>query len=186
MTPEVSAVAIPTEKPKEWVDTAPTPPPPFQVPNRSRAQRVAKVLYGPTARVWLNRVVNVAVKSDGISTTFERQEKAVVIGTEVGQDRLFQTSGDDFSDALKVPVLDYINQATSYADAKKRINTMYAAGADVSEFAETALSVWPEYDEERKKLAEKKANPIRAKLRDALRGGKLAANEAVTIGDLID
>lgn len=89
------------------------PPIAFEVKNRSRADRAAKLLYGPTGRVWINRGLGVEV------------------GTENGSERTVKGSGVDFAAALREDTKAYLSDdKTAFARARK----FYQAGVDVTEF----------------------------------------------------
>lgn len=123
---------------------------PFRVKNRSRAQRLAKVLYGATARTWINRKLDV----------FDGTLVGVQIGTEKDKDKKVLTSGTTFTEALLEPVQQYIKGASTYADTKRRIVVM-AADANVAIFVEDALSQFPvEYGAEKKLLEEQRLRAL--------------------------
>jgi hypothetical protein len=84
----------------------------FSVKNRSRAEKVAKILYGPTARFWMNR-------GDGVQVGVEKNGEGTVIGT-----------GKNFAEALRRDIQDYLkDDATAWERAKQLF--VYA---DVTEF----------------------------------------------------
>lgn len=114
---------------------------PFEVKNRSRAERIAKVLFGPNTRSWINRDVR-----DGV--------RGVQIGTEKGSAKEVFVDGVNFTEALRLSVKAYLNAAETYEDAKKRISTM-SSDCDVREFADGTLSRFPQYLAEKAALAKK-------------------------------
>lgn len=127
---------VPAEEPKM------PPPPPFSIKNRSRAQKLAKVLYGPQARVWINRLVPVTDPDATPKTTF-----GVQVGTERGAEKKILAQGETLSAALRVPVETYVKGGSDYGDTKKRLREM-SLYADVWEFVTPALRQFDEYKNE--------------------------------------
>lgn len=81
--------------------TVPDRPAPFQVPNRSKAQKPAKMILGPTARLW--------VYGDMIK-----------VGTEYGSSKEIAGAGVSFDAAMEGLVYRYLKEPTTYVEAKKR------------------------------------------------------------------
>lgn len=135
--------------------------PPFTVANRSRAQRIAKLVYGPQGRVWLNRDVNTKVSDD----TYVRAI-GVRVGVEIQGKAQFYVGGKDFTEALKQVAEEYLAGAPSYADVKKRIRALDIAGAqNLGTIGEEALKRFPEeYEKELAALKKKNENPLIARL----------------------
>jgi hypothetical protein len=126
------------------------PPPPFSVKNRTRAQKLAKVLYGPMARVWVNRLVPLTSRPDAlVGLGF-----GVQVGTEQGANKTILAQGETFSVALKLPTETYVKGATDYDETKKRFRAV-TPFADVQEFVLDALKQFPEYQRDLEKSTEK-------------------------------
>lgn len=157
MSPEQQAPAFSgfnMEVPPPQVEQPkPPPPPPFSVKNRSRAQKLAKVLYGPMARVWINRSFNRKVAELEAGTKYQR-DVGVCVGTEQGAIKRILTGGKDFSEALKAPTETYVKGATDYDETKKRFRAV-TPFADVQEFVLDALKQFPEYQRDLEKSTEK-------------------------------
>ena len=130
------------------------PPPPFSVKNRSRAQKLAKVLYGPMARVWINRSVNVKVSEADGKTEWKRIETGVHAGVEQGTFKNVLAMGENFNAAFRGPVETYVKGATDYDETKKRFRAV-TPFADVQEFVLDALKQFPEYQRDLEKSTEK-------------------------------
>lgn len=106
--------------------------PVWNVNNRTSADRIAKILYGPNARVWINRVISA------------QGDTGVQVGTEKGSDKTFLTSGVDFAEALEGPALAYLLQAQDFNEAKLRVLQLVAAGSSAGAFIKEAYSPFPE------------------------------------------
>lgn len=135
------------EPPQE--PAAPPPPPAFSVPSRSKAQKLAKVLYGPLARVWINRLVPMSDPDGAAKTAF-----GVQVGTEQGSEKKIIAQGETFSVALKAPTETYLKGGSNYDETKARFRTVFQF-ADASEFVVGALKQFPEYEVDSKKAFEK-------------------------------
>jgi hypothetical protein len=145
------------------------PVPPFMVPNRSRAERLAKLLWGPTARVWINRTVVPYPGAEPLHGCVQVGIPDVKLPPDYsGPKHSVKAEGLTFSDALHDAVKQYVKGGNSYEDTKARIRRV-AVDALVEEFVEEALSQFPEeyakdleMKEKRKKLNEKlkKGQPL--------------------------
>lgn len=80
----------------------------FEILNYSRARHLAKLLYGPLARVWVGRTDLGA---------------PVVVGTEQNGVKTVKTQGDSFTQALHLPVTSYV---VSGANEPERVANLKA------------------------------------------------------------
>ena len=151
--------AAPAEPPAQTqVATEEQPPqfPPFHVHNRSRAQRLARMILGPTARVW--GAVKLSPEPGapmGIG---------VRIGFQNGDKKNIVAEGKDFTDALQALVKSYLTTAPTFAEAQDRL---WKVGnqAPVGNFQEETLGRFPtEYAALKKKIAAEKAAEEQAAL----------------------
>lgn len=110
---------------------------PFVVQSRSRAQKLAKLLYGPLARVWVRK-----------------DAKQIEVGTEQGAEKKKLAEGKDFSEAFKIPTETYIKGGLDYEDTRKRIRTVSSFCNPLC-FIEDALTQFPEYQNAKKAEQEK-------------------------------
>src|SRR4051812_22350454 len=106
--------------------------PAFNVRNRTSADRIAKILYGPNARTWINRTIT------------EAGDTGVQVGTEKGTDKRVLTFGVDFAEALQMPVLTYLVSADSFTDLEARIRKMSVAGCLPAAFMNETFALHPE------------------------------------------
>jgi hypothetical protein len=110
-----------------------TPAKPFSCPNRSRAERVAKLLFGVSGRTWIGRSVRLGMEYGS----------GVEIGTEIGATKKTLGEGYDFTEALAPLVESYLKGGNSYEDTKKRLVKMQIAlgpNGCLESFVEPALS----------------------------------------------
>ena len=126
--------------------------------NRSQAKRVAKLLYGPTARTWIR--------------------EGAQVGTEKGDNKAFVVDGPTFGQALALPIYDYVMGASTYPDTKERIKAINGALSlrkredveKLQKLAEKALRQFPEaYDADLKSRESKLAKAVR-EAQERLRG----------------
>lgn len=108
---------------------APTLPvvPPFTVASRAKAQKLAKLLYGPTGRC------------------FKIAATQVAIGFCLGGEPTHVTKGASYTEALNLPIESYLKGGKDYKDTIKRFAAV-APHAEVQEFVEPALKQFPEYE----------------------------------------
>lgn len=187
MSPETPAELIPTSN-IEMVGEAPKAEAkidpmelmrkiPFGVPSRSRAQKLAKVLYGPQARVWINRSFNRKIaegfsEEEQMRTVTLQREVGICVGTEQGAEKQILSGGKDFSEALRLPTETYIKGGLDYEDTRKRIRTVSSFCNQIC-FIEDALGQFQEYQNAKnaeqekaldrmKKVLEKGAQQVKA------------------------
>lgn len=128
-------------------------PPPFKVYNRTRAQKLAKRLFGLNARVWIKRPIEF-VENAPPMTPKPGAQLGVWVGLETGSTKEVLTIGKDFSAALRNNVEIFVKGAGTYDGTKERLREM-SAFADVTEFVIPALKQFPQYEAEVQKSVEK-------------------------------
>jgi hypothetical protein len=100
---------------------------PFSVASRAKAQKLAKLLYGPNGRCFINQMQGVAV------------------GMETGKVRAAFGKGKTFTEALYLPIETYLKGGKDYDATLKRLQQV-AVHAEIQEFVIPALKQFPEYE----------------------------------------
>lgn len=128
--------------------------PPFTVKNRSRAQKLAKLLYGPLGRCFKVKTYNFQTSRgvagvDATIGTFERRGPGVAVGTEQGDKRIIIGAGQDFTEALREPIRQYVMGGKTLEETRKRfeavVGTNFREPLCVPfEFAEAAFAQFKE------------------------------------------
>lgn len=109
--------------------------PPFSVENRTRAEKIVKMLYGPKARV----------------RTFPNQDQAKTqVVLQEGSRAIVLREAPDLSALLSEPVESYVKGGKDLQDVEKRI---YAAGSlvELGLMAYRAMMQFPEYMDKRRR-----------------------------------
>jgi hypothetical protein len=100
------------------------PPLEFKVKNRSRAQKLAKLLYGPLGRCFKVKSYNVKVDEKDGAATYKRHLHGVAVGTEQGDKRTIIGAGKTYTEALTEPIRQYVMGGKDLAETRKRFESV--------------------------------------------------------------
>lgn len=115
------------------------PKPVFKVKNRSRAQKLTKLLYGPLGRVWVRKPISNLKAAQG----------TIEIGIEQNKTRTIKSSGSSFTNAFYEPIRQYVMGGDSLVATRKRFEAVVGPNfreplCEPWEFAEAAMAQFKE------------------------------------------